>query len=195
MAHDAVSLSEQMSFWYSIDRYLDSKKIKNTSNIFLENYLLDRNILDHSISKQYDQQFIDIFSRFFGHTVDENVRISDRLRSSICVFHSLAYKLHKRFASFRECVYNPYCSKLTCFGEIIFFFRHSTENFFLFKQMPCSSSLFLKYFVLDNHVSSRADRIHQYFYTDCQQFFYCFTYLSLFFLFFINALFFHLMGT
>ena len=163
MAHGTVSLGEQISFWYSIDRHLDSKKVRRTPNIFLQNYLFDDKFFDQSIAHKYNQRFMDSFSHFFGHTDDGDIRLSDRFRSGICVFHSIAYKLRKRTVNFRVCIYNSSSSKLVCFGEIVFFFRYHNENFLFFKQTSCSS-LFSKYLTLNHRVQSWSDRIDKYFY-------------------------------
>ncbi|CAF2041896.1 unnamed protein product [Rotaria magnacalcarata] len=166
MAHGTVSLGEQISFWYSIDRYLQSKKKKRTSNIFLQNHLFDYEFFDQRLAQQYEKQFFDNFYQFFGHTNRSGIRFSSRFRCGLCVFHSLAYNLRKKSASFRVCVYNSVCSKLFCFGEVIFFFHYQNNEFFFFKQMLCSTSLYSKHLAIDDRIiPSWSDRIDQYFYT------------------------------
>ena len=159
MGHGTISLGTQISFWYCIDRYLYSRKVKRTSNTFLDNYFFDQ-----SITKQYYQQFSYAFFQFFRLVVAGNIRFYDRLHLGISVYHSLAYKLRKTSVSYRVCLYNSSCSKLICFGEILFFFSYRDEKFFFVKQILCSSSSSLSNRLnLDDSVASWSDRINQYF--------------------------------
>ena len=139
-----------------------SRKVKRTPTTFLDNYFFDNNFFDQSITKQYYQQFSYAFFQFFRHAVAGNIRFYDRLRLGVSVYHSLAYKLRKTSVIYRVCLYNSSCSKLICFGEILFFFSYRDEKFFFVKQMLCSSSLSNR-LDLDDSVGSWSDRINQYF--------------------------------
>ena len=70
----------------------------------------------------------------------------------------MAYKLRKTSISYRICLHNSSCSKLICFGEILFFFSYRDDKFFFVKQILCSSSLSNR-LNLDDSVDSWPDRI------------------------------------
>ena len=141
LAHGSVALGEQMSFWYTIDRHIHSKKTRYSFDLYEKRIMYEDKFLNHQIHIRFQDIFRTCFLRLFDIAPDESVRYSSRFQSGFIVFHSLCYSNRKSSVSFNVCVWDEFSTRLTCAAEIIFFFRFRNDDFCLCKKfVPCSRS-------------------------------------------------------
>ncbi|CAF2795137.1 unnamed protein product [Rotaria sp. Silwood2] len=162
MAHGTTSLAQQIAFWYTIDKKLNTKK-KYSVDLLTKQELRRDIFFDNNIRILYQQAFQNACHLFFGLHIDHVVEYISRFGSGLKMYHSLAYLRKRSTASHRVCVPNPRCTKKICFGEIIFFFSYRQENFLLLKQYRCSLRTFSSFISYENCLESWSDYINRFY--------------------------------
>ncbi|CAF3803955.1 unnamed protein product [Rotaria sp. Silwood1] len=100
MAHGTTSLAQQIAFWYTIDRKLNTRK-KYSVDLLTKQELRRDIFFDNSIRILYQQAFQNACHLFFGLHIDHVIEYISRFESGLKMYHSLAYLRKRSTASYR----------------------------------------------------------------------------------------------
>ena len=144
LSHGAVSLGQQVAFWWSIYSQIQSKKKNYSPELFTDRGIVADSFCDAIVVQTHQREFDSLFYRMFGEYPSSSLQYSCRYKYGLILYHSMAYKRKGKCASQMVCVEaNSNCvDSIQSYGEIVYFFSFGNQAFFLFKQWQRSKKLF-----------------------------------------------------
>lgn len=139
LCHGTKYVLEQFMAWYLIDRSLCEKIEINVNNVFLDERFNSQHINMRIVQKS-KLKFVECLQKQ-GISYDDRSPIEyySRYSRGFKRFQSEAYSRAGNAISHRISFYNDKCCqrKKRCYGEVIFYFKHSNVNYAFIKKFPC----------------------------------------------------------